>query len=41
MPAGGRRSPSSTIRVNTYGWVLEEGERHPFAEWGGPRPEVG
>ena len=30
-----------TIRVITYGWVLEDGVRHEFAGWGGPRLEVG
>jgi hypothetical protein len=29
------------IRVITAGWILEGGERHPYAIWGGPRLEVG
>lgn len=34
-------SADGTVRVITDGWVLENGERHPFAIWGGPRLEVG
>ena len=38
---GGAPSAPAGIRVITDGWVLERGERHPFAIWGGPRLEVG
>jgi hypothetical protein len=37
----GAPSAADTIRVITYGWVLQDWKRHSFAGWGGPRLEVG
>ncbi|HKH17072.1 MAG TPA: hypothetical protein VKA57_06065 [Solirubrobacteraceae bacterium] len=37
----GAPSAQGGIRVVTDGWVLEGGELHRFAIWGGPRLEVG
>jgi hypothetical protein len=37
----GASSLGSAVRVLTYGWVYENGERHPAAAWGSPRLQVG
>ncbi|HKH17070.1 MAG TPA: hypothetical protein VKA57_06055 [Solirubrobacteraceae bacterium] len=29
------------VRVNTFGWSLQDGERRPVTAWGGPRLELG
>jgi hypothetical protein len=31
----------SSVRVLTYGWVYENGDRNPAAAWGSPRLKVG
>jgi hypothetical protein len=37
----GAPSADGTVRVVTWGWAIDDGERRPVAAWGGPRLEVG